>query len=205
MLRTLPMSTGGQTCTWDWPPWASTCPSPTCRELSVLPWLLGSQAPPLAIQALICLWSRRSSWCTLGIPVSPMKEDVERARMTFPSLMTDDMSLVFSATRPCWPSSARRECSSVPSKTSKWCSKRVSSLFCLFHGNKREQKKIQSLSKNIRDVSLFLQWKLRFHYPQPAVYCNTVVVLVNVTYNYAAWYRLAQSMLFTANMKGLCL
>lgn len=122
------MSTGGQTCTWDWPPWASTCPSPTCREPSVLPWLLGSRAPPLAIQALICLWSRRSSWCTLGIPVYPMKEDVERARMTFPSLMTDNMSLVFSATRPCWPSSARTECSSVPSKTSKWCSKRGFSL-----------------------------------------------------------------------------
>lgn len=121
MLQTLTMSAGGQTCTWDWPPWASTCPSPTCRELSVLPWLLGSRAPPLAIQALICLWSRRSSWCTLGIPVYPMKEDVERAQMTFPSLMTDDMSLAFSATRPCWLSFARRECSSVPSKTSKWC------------------------------------------------------------------------------------
>lgn len=51
-----------------------------------------------------------------------MKEDVERAQMTFPSLTTDNMNSVFSAIRHCWPSSTRREYSSVPLKTSNWCS-----------------------------------------------------------------------------------
>lgn len=49
-----------------------------------------------------------------------MKEDVERAQMTFPSLTTDNMNSVFSAIHHCWPSSTRREYSSVPLKTSNW-------------------------------------------------------------------------------------
>lgn len=109
-------------CTLDWPPWASTCPSPTYRRLWGIAWLLSSRPPPPVIQALSCLRSRRSWWYTLGIPVGPMKEDVERARMTSPSLTTDNMNSVFSAIRHCWPSSTRRECSSVPLKTSNWCS-----------------------------------------------------------------------------------
>lgn len=115
------MSTGGQTCTWDWPPWARICPSPTCREPSAMPSLLGCQALPPAVQVLISLWSQQSSWYTQVIPVTPKKEAVERAQMTSLSQLTDSMSWAFSETRPCWPSTARRECSSVPLKTSEYC------------------------------------------------------------------------------------
>lgn len=116
------MSTGGQMCTWDWPPWASTCPSPTCRGPSASLWLRGLQAlPPAAHQAPINLWSLQSSWSTLVTPASPRTEAVARARTTSPSQLIDSMSWACSQTRPCWPSTARRECSSVPSKTSDHC------------------------------------------------------------------------------------
>ncbi|XP_054880906.1 carbohydrate deacetylase isoform X2 [Poeciliopsis prolifica] len=109
---------GGQTCTWDSPPWVRTCQFQACRGLSSKLWELELLTPsPEEHLAFINQSSQQSSWFIQVTQVILMKVAVGRAQMTSPSLLKENMSSVCSEAHLSWSFTARREFNSVVLET----------------------------------------------------------------------------------------